>query len=599
MHVIAKIAIFELVTTQSDMQHMKNTKNLGEFQKFIDNDNKTGLCLEDTLKFFDIQRIFGKFKIIKRKGVKPGFIMTTLLVMLFYKSKNIHNYFSGQFGNLANVKGSKNPYYDLLGNEYISWRSILYLFAKRYLSLSMRITDYSEKIRALIFDDTVTGKSGQKIEGVSKIHDHVTGRFVFGYKVLVCGYWDGNSFVPIDFSLHRERGKGLDKARIKYKRAKRKVKKAELVYQEHKYQHLKKRASLKALINQAGSSIQKASQLELEKQNRRVARSRKKLSKLHKQMKRTQADLIQSEELVKKKEKSTPLYGLSPSKRRKQFKKNRRLDSPGYQRKTEADMSKVQSVINMLSRAVKRGFVFDYVLFDSWFFSKDILARIESFRKKNIKLIAMVKMGKIIYRDCLSGKEKNADELRKQYQDKAKRNRKFNAKYIRVPVWYDNRRVNLFFVKIGSGNKWKALITNDLGLGFNKLMEIYHIRWSIEVFFKDTKQHLQFGKCQCNNFDSQIGAATLAMMQYMMLLLYKQMHYGNSLGSIFDLISSQAQEENITRYLMEIFWNLVNGIGEILKVDCFELFEEMIRDSQRAEEIMKLFSPAFVKKSAA
>lgn len=130
-------------------------------------------------------------------------------------------------------------------------------------------------------------------------------------------------------------------------------------------------------------------------------------------------------------------------------------------------------------------------------------------------------------------------------------------------------------------------------------MEIYHIRWSIEVFFKDAKQHLQFGKCQCNNFDSQIGAVTLAMMQYIMLLLYKQIHYGQSLGSIFDLLSSQVQDENITRYLMEIFWEMANSIGHLLKIDCLELFKEMIRDNQKADEIIKLFLPIFEKKSVA
>ncbi len=193
----------------------------------------------------------------------------------------------------------------------------------------------------------------------------------------------------------------------------------------------------------------------------------------------------------------------------------------------------------------------------------------------------------------------DAPTLRKHYKKQAKRNRKYNASYIRVPVWYDNRRVNLFFVKLGSGGKWKAFITNDLEIGFNKLIETYQIRWSIEVFFKDGKQHLQLGKCQCNNFDSQIGATTLAMMQYMMLLLYKQMHYGNSLGSIFDMLSSQAEEENITRYLLEIFWEIVNGIGEILKVDCMELIEDIIRDNQRAEEIMRIISPSLEKKRAA
>jgi hypothetical protein len=303
--------------------------------------------------------------------------------------------------------------------------------------------------------------------------------------------------------------------------------------------------------------------------------------------------------MVRRKEKTVPLYGLKPSQRRKQYRKNRDKDSPGYQRRTEADMSKTRSVLNMLSRAVKRGFEFDYALFDSWFFSREILTRIESFRTKGIKLIAMVKMGKNLYRDCLSGKDMDANTLRRRYRHKETRNRKYNARYIKAPVLYDNRRVNLFFVKLGSGSKWKAFITNDLEIAFNKLMETYHIRWSCEVFFKDGKQHLQLGKCQCNNFDSQIGTTTLAMMQYMMLLLYKQMHYGKSLGSIFDMLSSQAEEENITRYLLEIFWEIVNGIGEILKVDCMELFEEIIRDSKKAEEVMRLFSPLLEKKQAA
>jgi len=194
---------------------MKNTKKIGEFQKFIDNDSKTGLCLEDTLKFFEIQRIFGKFEFIKQGGIKVALILTALLVMLFYNSRNIHSYFTRHFGKLTGIKGSKNPYYDLLGNEYIFWRSILFLFVKRYLNLAGRIRKYSGQIRALIFDDSPIEKSGKKIEGVSKVHDHVSGRFIFGYKILVCGYWDGNNFIPIDFSLHRERGKELDKARKK------------------------------------------------------------------------------------------------------------------------------------------------------------------------------------------------------------------------------------------------------------------------------------------------------------------------------------------------------------------------------------------------
>jgi len=581
------------------MQHNKITDNLGEFQKFIDSDIKAGMCLEDTIRFFDVQRIFGQFETVKQSGVRVTLIMTTLLVMLFYRSRSIHSYFSRQFGKRTDRDGSKNPYYDLLGNEHINWRVILYLFARRYLSLSGRIAAHSDKTRALIFDDSPIEKSGKKIEAVSKMHDHVTGRFILGYKLLVCGYWDGDNFIPVDFSLHRERGNELDKARDKRNRARRKTRQAEAAYREHRAQHLEKRAVLNSLSEQMNATSNKTITLEYEKQEKRVSRSKKKQSGLRKRMKLAQAIVEEKEEVVRKKEKKSPLYGLTPSQRRKQYRKNRDKTSPGYQRRSEADMSKTQSVINMLSRAVKRSIEFDYVLFDSWFFSKEILARIESFRTKGIKLIAMVKMGKNLYRDCLSGKDMDASTLRKKYRDKKTRSRKYNARYIKVPVWYDNRRVNLFFVKLGSGSKWKAFITNDLDIAFNRLMETYHIRWSCEVFFRDGKQHLQLGKCQCNNFDSQIGTTTLAMMQYMMLLLYKQMHYGNSLGSIFDILSSQAEEENITRYLLDIFWEIVNGIGEILKVDCMELFEEIIRDSKKAEEVMRLFSPLLEKKQAA
>ena len=470
------------------MQHMKITENLGEFQRFIDSDSKTGMCLEDTITFFDVRRIFGQFESIKQKGIMVTRIMATLLVMLFYRSKNINSYFARQYGKqIDKEEGSKNPYYDLLGNEYVPWRVILYLFAKHYLHLMSRLVDQSkQRIRALIFDDSPLAKTGWKIEAVSKIHDHVTGLYILGFKLLVSGYWDGNSFIPIDFSLHRERGQELDKARNKRNRSRRKFRQAEAAYQDHKAQHLKKKAVLNSMRKEMISGLTKSVALEYEKQEKRVSRSKKKQSRLRKQMKQAQTILSEKEEIVTKMEKQAPLYGLTAAQRRKQFKKDRAKDSQGYERRSEADISKTQSVIRMISRAVKRGFVFDYVLFDSWFFSKEILARIESFRTKGIKLIAMVKMGKNLYRDCLSGKEMDANTLRKHYKKKGKeqRSRKYNATYIKVPVWYDNRRVNLFFVKLGSGSKWKAFITNDLDLTFNKLFETYHIRWSVEVFYQ-------------------------------------------------------------------------------------------------------------------
>ena len=39
-------------------------------------------------------------------------------------------------------------------------------------------------------------------------------------------------------------------------------------------------------------------------------------------------------------------------------------------------------------------------------------------------------------------------------------------------------------------------------------MEIYSIRWTIEVFFREAKQQLGLGKCKSRDFDAQIASIT-------------------------------------------------------------------------------------------
>lgn len=65
------------------------------------------------------------------------------------------------------------------------------------------------------------------------------------------------------------------------------------------------------------------------------------------------------------------------------------------------------------------------------------------------------------------------------------------------------------------------------------------------------------------------------------------------------MLGTQAQQENISRYLLELFWDVITRIGRILKVDCFEFFEQILSDNQRADEIIKLFSPILEEKRVA
>jgi len=51
------------------------------------------------------------------------------------------------------------------------------------------------------------------------------------------------------------------------------------------------------------------------------------------------------------------------------------------------------------------------------------------------------------------------------------------------------------------------------------MIEIYNIRWSIEVFFKKVKQLLGLGKNRSTNFEVQIAQTTITMIQYLLISL--------------------------------------------------------------------------------
>ena len=64
------------------------------------------------------------------------------------------------------------------------------------------------------------------MEGISRVFDHVKGHSVLGVKLLLYAYCDGKSTLPVDFTIHSEKGRdktyGLTakqrKARFKKKR---------------------------------------------------------------------------------------------------------------------------------------------------------------------------------------------------------------------------------------------------------------------------------------------------------------------------------------------------------------------------------------------
>ncbi|MEA3451136.1 MAG: transposase, partial [Bacteroidota bacterium] len=70
-------------------------------------------------------------------------------------------------------------------------------------------------------------------------------------------------------------------------------------------------------------------------------------------------------------------------------------------------------------------------------------------------------------------------------------------------------------------------------MSFTRIIEVYLVRWTIEVFFKENKQLLYLGKSQSRDFDEQIADISLSLVRYIFFNYYERIHYGMTIGGVF------------------------------------------------------------------
>ncbi|MDO9154229.1 MAG: transposase [Paludibacter sp.] len=126
---------------------------------------------------------------------------------------------------------------------------------------------------------------------------------------------------------------------------------------------------------------------------------------------------------------------------------------------------------------------------------------------------------------------------------------------------------------MGRSANWHLLLTTILTLKFTDLMEVYQIRWSIEVFFKECKQYLNLGKCKSSYFDAQIADTTVTMLQHIMLSYYKRITRRQSFGGLFEGIGKEMVELDLVSRIIDIMWKLIEVISSMAGIDFIELQE--------------------------
>jgi len=487
------LVIFELVINKKPKEmtpQTKGTKSIHELKNFLQNDKQKEYSIVSLFKHFNNNRIAGLFSSLKTKGISFNeailkLILMTVGQMTIFRSVNLE-------GNVTSA--GKDAFYGIKNNPTTDWRIIITAMVFRFEILKQRsVTTVKNGIRCLIADDTAMQKRGKTLEGISRIWDHVFHRSILGFKGLFLTYWDSLNFIPIDFSLHNEKGKNPQKP-----------------------------------------------------------------------------------------------YGLTKKVLRTRYNKSRPVNAPGTLRIKELEISKITSLINMISRALKAGLKPEFLLVDSWFICEELIRFI--FEKPGMFILGMCKMGKAKY--DLGNKSYAAQHLLRRCKRtiKVKRSRNIKAHYFVVDVGYKGMQVRLFFSQYPNQSTWNLLLTDNMNLTFDQAIKIYQIRWGIEVFFKEAKQYLRLGKCQSNDFDAQIADISIIMITYMMLSLKKRFQVYDTIGGVFRDVQNELIEYTLAEKLFGLFSELLSTILCRFKIIPEEFIRIMLEDETLNASIIELLA---------
>lgn len=266
----------------------------------------------------------------------------------------------------------------------------------------------------------------------------------------------------------------------------------------------------------------------------------------------------------------------------KPYKDGRSIAAKRYQEATE--QGKPEMAANMMKRAQRCGLHADYLVADAWFGSKPMIRTalnlnvcpILRMKKNNMKYRAVIKGCK---KELLDAKALYAQAVKKEW--KKVRGLPWKAVSIEVeldlaedkkqaPQW---QSMKLLFVRglkeAGepdvSKKDWALFLTTDVNLSTSKMLEVYALRWGIEVYFKEAKQHLGFLAEQTRSFSSHTASIHLCAIRYLMLVHAKLEGELSRISDARSSIQDQLDSLNFAGRLWQIFRAIISGALKDLK----------------------------------
>ncbi|GAW98016.1 MULTISPECIES: IS4 family transposase [Colwellia] len=300
------------------------------------------------------------------------------------------------------------------------------------------------------------------------------------------------------------------------------------------------------------------------------------------------------------------------------FNDGRSIAAKRYQKSKQ--QTKPEMVCDMIARAIRAGINADYFLADAWFATKHILRMTI---EHSLVAIVRMKKNKMKYRLVVDGKVKLlcAKALYKAhvkghwqtlnhvpYQSKSITVELNLASSDKEPAQWV--KVKLLFVRSvneekqqASKHDWALFLTTDSELEDEKILEVYALRWGIEVYFKEAKQKLGFLKEQSRHYSAYIASIHLTGLRFCLLLFAKQeegaarlskvrndfeeslscLNFASKLWGLFKALIAGALSEmaNLTKVeksdvLNKIEQTVVDFFTQVMQMDSFTLRQEAL-----------------------
>ena len=232
------------------------------------------------------------------------------------------------------------------------------------------------------------------------------------------------------------------------------------------------------------------------------------------------------------------------------------------------EQNKHQLFRSMLQRALRAGFSAAYVLADAWFGCKENIACC-----LDHKLVGIFQMKRGLLAYQYHGRSYTASQLYAMVQRRMRpQNRRARFKTASLIVslnrqtddrqparWVEVRLVFSAPVRAHSTDTGVVFLCTEIKLSDAKILEVYALRWSVEVYFKEIKQNLGFLKEQSGRYQLAYASVHLAALRY--LLLFEAMLRGGQLtyGEIRDRETGRLQTLTYAALLWQLFRALIEG----------------------------------------